>query len=100
MEKITEKQKAYLEDLSEEAQRLIRDIDALTKVEADVLIKEFLNNKPKVTEKPKVNTNSVQFGLALKMVYQHWVHKKVEPLNNPIGFQEEVMKTYFLFEFK
>ena len=100
MEKITEKQKGYLEDLSEEAQRLIRDINTLTKVDADVLIKEFLNNKPKVEEKPKVNVNSVQFGLALKMVYQRWISRKEIPLNDPMIFQEEVLNTYSLFEFK
>lgn len=100
MEKITEKQKAYLSDLSEKCQRPIREIDTLTSFDADLLIKEFINNKPKVEEKPKVPMNGVQWGLALKMVYQRWIYTSKKPLQSQMDFKEEVMRTYSLFEFK
>ena len=100
MEKITDLQKSYLADLSEKCQRPIRDIDTLTVFEADKLIKEFLNNKPKVTEEVKVKVNLVQMGLATKMVYQRWIYTGKKPVESKMDFQDEVKKTYILFEFK
>ena len=86
--------------LSEKYQVTAPEFKELSKLDANLWIREVLNGNSKDEDKFMADVNGVQYGLALKMVYQRWISRKEIPLNDPMIFQEEVLNTYSLFEFK
>lgn len=99
MEKITEKQVNFIKELSERFQKLVPNFDEMSNQEANILIKEWLTNGKPFGSSVKGDINPVQWGLALKLVYQNWTRNNSSPLKDSENFIQEVKNTYSLFEF-
>ena len=100
MEKATQKQKDFIEDLSVKYQKTCPDLKDLSIEDADIWIKDILHNGNEDPGVIKVPFNPVQYGLCLKLVYQKWIYNGIDALDQKEKFIKEVKDTYILFEFK
>lgn len=99
MEKATEKQVEFIKTLSERFQKAVPNFEELSLEDAKVLIDEWLTNGKPSGSQVKADINPVQWGLALKLVYQNWTRNNSSPLKDKENFIQEVKNTYLLFEF-